>query len=84
MPGLNSAPGGYSGPQMKIDFESQEKLTQERLGVISKYNLIGEPLSKLVKKGDKWYVGDETVEEWEATWSTLNEPDADDNKYGRR
>ena len=85
MPGLNpNNPNGFPGMQTSIDFGAQEKLTQERLGIIAKYNLIGEPLSKLTKKGDKWYIGDQTVEDWESEWNRLDEKSDDDNMRGRR
>lgn len=87
MPGINpnNAPG--FNPQLMIDFNSKEKeeaqLMQEKLDLIKKYRVGPEAVSKLNKINDTWYIGGQTIDEWDNQWKKLEEKDDDDYKYGR-
>ncbi len=84
MPGLNPNNPNNFNPQFKIDFDAQEKISQERQEVISKYNVGYSLVDKLVKKEDgKWYIGNETVEDWDASMRALDEKDEDYYRKGQ-
>lgn len=84
MPGLNPNNQNNFNPQFKIDFDAQERISNERQEVISKYNIGYSLVDKLTKKEDgRWYINNETVEDWDASMRALDEKGPDDYKYGR-
>ncbi len=73
----NGAPQPNFGPQLDI-FATPEKLEQEKQAMIVQYSVGPGAISKMNKKGDQWYIGNETIQDWAKTYEVLEEKVKDD------